>query len=201
MCLNKGGYTLGNQQRLALLSVFKALSNENRLKIVGILARGECGVAELANLLGVEEPTVSHHLSRLKSVGLVDVRAAGNDRIYRLDVAKLNEMKGSIMNLEEAAGFTDDTRYEAWERKVLRSFLDDDRIKAVPAGYKKRLAVMKWLVTHFDFDTRYTEKEVNAIINRHHIDHALWRRLMVDNGLMKREAGIYWRIPWKMPDL
>ncbi|MEZ4544419.1 MAG: metalloregulator ArsR/SmtB family transcription factor [Cyanobacteriota/Melainabacteria group bacterium] len=54
-----------------MLLFFKALSDESRLKIVGILASGDRSVEELASLLELRAPTVSHHLSRLKKTGLV----------------------------------------------------------------------------------------------------------------------------------
>ena len=52
-----------------LLAFFKAMANESRLKIVGLLAERERSGQELAELLGLKEPTVSHHLSVLKALG------------------------------------------------------------------------------------------------------------------------------------
>ena len=52
-----------------LLRFFKSLANENRLKIVGMLVKRECGVEELASALGLEESTVSHHLAALRELG------------------------------------------------------------------------------------------------------------------------------------
>ena len=56
-----------------LLGFFKALDNENCLKIIGILARRECSVEELAEQCNLREPTVSHHLSKLKGIGEVEM--------------------------------------------------------------------------------------------------------------------------------
>ena len=44
-----------------LLSFFKVLADESRLKILGILATQERSVEELAELLQLKTPTVSHH--------------------------------------------------------------------------------------------------------------------------------------------
>ena len=68
------------------------------------------------------------------------------------------------------------------------------------AGYKKRLVVLKWLVSHFEEGVRYPEKEVNEIIARHHPDYCTLRREFITRGLMKRENGAYWRVEWQMPD-
>ena len=54
-----------------LLAFFKAMANESRLRIVGLLAERERNVQELAQLLGLKEPTVSHHLAVLKQLGVV----------------------------------------------------------------------------------------------------------------------------------
>ena len=131
-----------------LLQFFKALGNENRLKMLGILTNRECGVSELATLLDLKEPTVSHHLSKLRALGLVDMRVEGNDHLFRLNVEALRAMSKDIFTSEKMAALVDDVEYDAWERKVLRSFLEGDRIKAIPTGFKKRLAVLKWLVSH-----------------------------------------------------
>jgi len=192
------------QEFETLLQFFKTLANENRLKILGVLANRECGVQELATLLALKAPTVSHHLSRLKDMGLVDMRVDGNDHLYRLRVDSLHTMSRRVfdsLTSNEVATLADDVEYEAWERKVLNTFLEGDEIQAIPAGYKKRLAVLKWLVSHFEEGTKYSEKEVNEIIERHHPDYCTLRRALIDNGLMEREGGVYWRVEWRMPVL
>lgn len=65
------------QQFQTLLQFFKALADESRLKILGILANQECSVEELAALLQLKEPTVSHHLGKLKELNLVTMRSEG----------------------------------------------------------------------------------------------------------------------------
>ncbi|MCA9964369.1 MAG: winged helix-turn-helix transcriptional regulator, partial [Anaerolineales bacterium] len=55
-----------------LLQFFKVLGNKNRLQILGLLANEERNVGELALMLDLKEPTVSHHLALLKELGLVD---------------------------------------------------------------------------------------------------------------------------------
>lgn len=53
------------------VQTFRALGNENRLRILCALAAGGKSVNELAKLLGRSQPVVSQHLSRLRSAGLV----------------------------------------------------------------------------------------------------------------------------------
>jgi hypothetical protein len=82
-------------------------------------------------------------------------------------------------------------RYAAW---VLGNFVDaGDRLIRIPAQRKKRLAVLSWLVEEFQPGRRYTEAEVNRIIARRFPDFARLRRYMVDEELMQRRSGTYWR--------
>ena len=180
------------------------MANGNRLKILGILVNRECSVEELATLLDLKAPTVSHHLSKLKELELIGMRLDGNDHLHRLNLDSLQAMSKAVFRSftsERVATLGDDVAYDAWERKVLNNFLKGDRIKAVPMGYKKRLVVLKWLVNHFEEGVRYRETEVNEIIEKHYPDYCTLRREFINNGLMKRENGAYWRIEWQMPNL
>jgi hypothetical protein len=82
---------------------------------------------------------------------------------------------------------------EPWEERVLAVFLQDGRLRQVPARRKKRLVVLRWLADHFRPAERYTEEQVNQILRRYHEDAAYLRRLMVDEDLMHRSSGLYWR--------
>jgi hypothetical protein len=44
-------------------------------------------------------------------------------------------------------------------------------------------------------EVRYPEARINELIKRHHPDFATLRRELIGQGLMEREAGIYWRSP------
>lgn len=187
-----------------LLQFFKVLANENRLKILGVLADRECGVEELAALLDLKAPTVSHHLDRLRELGLVDMRTDGNDHLHRLSADGLQRMSRSVFasfSPEAVVSLADGVEIDAWEQKVLRAFVEGDAIKAVPAGYKKRLVILKWLVNKFEEGVKYSEREINEIIERHHPDYCLFRREFIMNGLMERDEGVYWRVEWRLPDL
>jgi DNA-binding HxlR family transcriptional regulator len=176
-----------------LLEFFKVIGNESRLKIVGLLANEERSVGDLAELLDLKEPTVSHHLAAMKSLGLVDARAEGTVRIYSLDTKFLEEMSKDLFSRKNLATLVDDTSENAWERKVLQTFLDGDRIKELPSRHKKRLVVLKWLVNQFEVGVRYSETEMNERLQHYNPDYATLRRYLIDYGLMGRERGIYWR--------
>jgi len=64
--------------------VLKALANESRLRIVDHLSKGECSAGELTRLVGLDQSTVSKHLSVLRANGIVDSRRDGSAVIYEL---------------------------------------------------------------------------------------------------------------------
>ncbi|BDA72231.1 hypothetical protein CAL7716_063970 [Calothrix sp. PCC 7716] len=88
---------------------------------------------------------------------------------------------------------------EVWAAKVLSNYTVVDktsalpRLKDIPATRKKRLVILKWLASHFDQGTNYSEAKVNEILKQFHPDCATLRREMIGYNLMQRESGIYWR--------
>ena len=67
-----------------VLSIFKALADESRLRIVHALRRGTFNVQELTAILELSQPTVSHHLKILQSANLVQVTKQGTWSFYSL---------------------------------------------------------------------------------------------------------------------
>ena len=76
---------------------------------------------------------------------------------------------------------------------VLRRFLVDGRLVAIPAQRGKRLVVLDYLAALFEPGVRYREAEVNQALRAYHPDFAALRRYLVDEGFMQREQGTYWR--------
>jgi predicted transcriptional regulator len=184
---------MSHDELVEALRNFKAMADESRLRLLGVLATRECSVEELAELLALKGPTVSHHLGKLKEIGLVKMRQDGNTHLYTLEGAKLTELKKKLFEREAIASLADDINAEAWERKVLEDFFEGERLKEIPASRKKREVVLRWLADRFEADRRYPEREVNELIKRHHPDFATLRRELIGANLMQREAGVYWR--------
>src|SRR5947209_18653164 len=178
----------------ALLQFFKALADENRLKLLGLLANRELSVEELAALLELRAPTVSHHLAKLKELNLVGMRPEGNTHIYWLNAEALRSTSKGLLSSEKMASLVDDVEGEAWERKVLRDFFEGTRLKEVPASRKKRSVILRWLASQYEPDVLYKESELNEMIERHHPDTASLRRELIGEKLLQRENGMYWRV-------
>ncbi len=68
----------------ATLSVFRAIGEESRLRIMALLAQGELTVSELTQILGQSQPRVSRHLKILADAGLVERHREGAWMFYRV---------------------------------------------------------------------------------------------------------------------
>ncbi|MBN2105633.1 metalloregulator ArsR/SmtB family transcription factor [bacterium] len=187
---------MSEQDIQTLLSFFKTLANENRLKIIGLLTNQERSVEELSSLLNLKEPTVSHHMAKLKEIGLVRMYPDGNTHLYKLNSEALQRMSKDILTTKQLSVITQDINYDAWELKVLNTFLDGEQLKAIPVSRKKRQVILEWLVNKFEKGIKYSEKDVNEVIARYHPDYATLRREFIMNKMMDREGGggAYWRV-------
>jgi DNA-binding transcriptional ArsR family regulator len=70
---------------LLLAETFQALGDASRVQIVWSLSKGELCVKEIAELLEMSQPAVSHHLRTLRNLKLVKVRREGRVSHYSLD--------------------------------------------------------------------------------------------------------------------
>jgi len=68
-----------------LLNIFKALSDETRLRIMKLLEHGEICVCDIVAAFDMIQPKVSFHLGVLKKAGLVKDRKQGKWMHYRID--------------------------------------------------------------------------------------------------------------------
>lgn len=180
------------QTEPGLVAIFKALADESRLKIIGLLATRERSVEELATTLRLKPPTVSHHLSTLRENGLVTMRSEGTTHVYRFEPETLRALNRSLA--PEKLAIPDDAEGGDWDRKVLGDFLENGRLRSIPVGERKRLVVLRWLAGKFETGRRYSEPEVNVLVSEYHNDYASIRRYLVDHGLMARAGGVYWRL-------
>jgi len=183
----------------AMLAFFKVMANESRLRMVALMAERERSVQELAELLDLKEPTVSHHLAALKKLGLVRARAEGVTHWHVLHLETLTGLNRALLDRRGVAALTAEVARDprlagGWEAKVLASFVaPDGTLTVIPASRRKRAVVLQWLAGQFEHGRRYTEAEVNEILRKRHEDVATLRRELLGCGRLAREAGVYWR--------
>jgi predicted transcriptional regulator len=180
-----------------LVTFFKALADANRLKIVGLLAEKPYSVEELAALLKLKPPTISHHLAKLVEAGLIKSHTESYYNVYQLDQAALDAKTRTMFSQQELSNVASEVDADAYDNKVIKDYSKrDGSLKTLPSQRKKLEAVLRHVVKAFEVGKRYSEKQVNEILARYHADTATLRRELVGFGLMQREGGggEYWRV-------
>jgi len=101
-----------------MLNIFKALSDETRLRIIKLLEEGELCVCDITAALDMVQPKVSFHLSALKEAGLIKDRKSGKWIHYSLNEKDLFRR---ILILSACERMQDSAVSE--DRKRLNAFL------------------------------------------------------------------------------
>jgi hypothetical protein len=175
-----------------ILSFVKAMASAERLRIVGLLSQGSKRAAQIAEMLGMHPSDINRHLEQLTGSGVVSEA----DGVYDLNEKAIESLaRGQFQGKRPSYVPKDDQEQDA--RRVLKNFLNaDGTLKQIPPMGNRLLIILNFIVDAFSFDANYTEKEVNTILRRFHIDTAALRRYLVDYGLMSRESDgtRYWRV-------
>jgi hypothetical protein len=164
------------------------LADEDRRRVVAALVLGAVDIDDVRRLSELDARAAARALQRLVDAGLV-LRAA--DGVLHL----IGEAFGAAARAEAARQPRPDEHADQPDDvgRVLRAFVRDGRLVAIPTVRSKRLIVLDWLVQRFEPGRRYTEQMVNLVLARVHPDTAALRRYLVDEDMLSREHGVYWR--------
>ena len=121
---------MSNDKRLvSLQNTFKALADQTRLRIIGLLTAGEICVCDIHGSLGLPQPTVSRHLAYLRKSGLVATRKDGLWVHYRLATLPDPVMQALLAAVTHAIGHVD---AGARDRKRLANRIELTPIEPAP---------------------------------------------------------------------
>ena len=174
-----------------LLDFVKAMADADRLRIIGVLARQNADKSEIAERLNISLRDVVDHLAFLEHVGVINIK----ENLYQLNTEKLENLARAQLRAEKPE-YIPAPDLDDMSRKVLTSCLEPDgTIKRLPSQPSQLRVILNYLVQAFTPGVDYTEKEVNTIIRRFHVDVSGLRRDLVDAGLLNRErdGSRYWR--------
>ena len=93
-------YDLARPRAASTLDPFAAIAEPRRRRMLDALAVRERPVNDLVDDLGWPQPQVSKHLGVLRRVGLVSVRRAGRQRVYRVNADALKPVHDWVKNYE-----------------------------------------------------------------------------------------------------
>ena len=78
-------------------------------------------------------------------------------------------------------------------QQIDQFFAPDGTLISIPVKAAKKIAVLKEIAKKLSPDTKYPEKELNAVIATYHPDTAAIRRHMIEYGILERDGGsVYW---------
>lgn len=175
----------------AVVQGFKALADPARLRLLGLLAERERSGQELAALLKLSAPTISHHLKLLKSAGFVREIRHAPFIYYELDQKGLQASIEPVAKRARVQEFAAPTDMASEVRRVLNAFFEGPRLKAMPAQRRKKEIVLEELLKRLPRKKAYSEAELSLWLKSVHEDYCLIRREFLIGGYMIREEHVF----------
>lgn len=165
----------------------RAVADPLRLAILGRAAEGRSiSVDELGNHFRVPPKKVAAAIGKLRAAGLIDAD-------LHLDARAVRGAAAALPGKEPAAESILAGPWSPEERDLLQRFFIGTRLREVPQSRKKRRIVLERLAQEFEPGLRYRERDVNFTLQLFHSDYTALRRYLVDEGLLTRAEGVYWR--------
>ncbi|MCR5173888.1 MAG: metalloregulator ArsR/SmtB family transcription factor [Oscillospiraceae bacterium] len=176
------------------LKIFKSLSDMSRLRIIQSLTRGEMYTELLAERLGLTPSTVSFHMKKLEEAGLVVSRKEQYYTVYSLNRNVLETSLFDVAAAEPEQIDEQQKREKEYRQKVIDSFFEYGKLKAIPVQRKKKLICYEVIAESFVPGKVYSEKELNDIIAPIHEDYCTIRHDMIGEGILGRNGSEYVRL-------
>ncbi|MCV7410709.1 transcriptional regulator [Mycobacterium florentinum] len=98
-CPSLGATALDDAQAATLATMFKALGDPVRLRLLSLIAShpgGEACVCEISSTFDVSQPTISHHLKLLRAAGLIDCERRGTWVYYWVIPSALQQLSSAL---------------------------------------------------------------------------------------------------------
>jgi hypothetical protein len=162
------------------------LAEPQRMRVFAAVVLGAGTPSEVAAASGLPSRAVAVAIRRLTQGGLLATVEGGL-------VARVSAFKDAIREYAVPDQPSEPLDPDRQRDAVLRAFIVDGRLTQVPVGRGKRRVVLEHIAAVFEPGVKYPEKAVNAILRAWHDDYAALRRYLVDEDLMTRESGVYWR--------
>lgn len=180
-------------EALQSIAIMKSLADESRLAIMHSLLEKPQYMEEIAKRHALAPSTVSFHLRKLEQAGLVSSTKEQYYVVIRANETIFSTTLREIVSAFPAGKELQNERMDEYRRKVLEVFFRHGICEKLPSQYKKRLIVLEQFVLRFEPGRKYTEPEVTGLIRPLFDDYCTVRRLLVDEGLIRREESMYWR--------
>lgn len=166
------------------------LADEDRLAVVSALALGARSTAEIVERAGIDEKRAGKAVTRLAKAGLIGTGDGG--LVLHTHLFAEAARASAAPKEYENHGYADPK-----DEATIRAFVRDGTLTGMPAQPARRTLVLEHVVQSFEPGVRYLEREVTELLKpwcaAGATDHVTLRRYLVDQGLLSREGGEYWR--------
>jgi hypothetical protein len=164
------------------------LADDDRRRVFAALVLGGSTLDEVRAATGLTSRRAATALARLVSGDLV-VRSDRGDHVLLGEAFRL----AAVAAAPARPGPDPTNDMPEDDARILRRYFRGGRLTQIPSQLSRRRVVLDRLAQEFDVGSRYSERQVNAILRRFHEDVASLRRFLVDEGFLDRAAGEYWR--------
>jgi hypothetical protein len=171
---------MGPQTLVALLA------EPSRLSVFAATVLGAGTADQIVERTGLSAREVALAVRRLTDGGLM---SSVEGRL----VAHVTAFKDTIREYADQAPPEAPLDPDRTRAAVLRAFVSDGRLVSIPASRSKRMVILEHLAAAFEPGVKYPEREVDAVLRAWHPDYASLRRYLIDESLMARGDGVYWR--------
>ncbi|MFK9091116.1 metalloregulator ArsR/SmtB family transcription factor [Bacillus salipaludis] len=176
-----------------IVEFHKALGDLTRVRIIALLRQGPLNGQAIAEKLGLKPPTITHHIAKLRDVGLIKERRDKNTIYFSLNTKILEMSAKGILTVGTGGDPNMEMSVTEEERSaIIKNFLTKDgKLKNYPAQRKKKLVVLAHITKGLEFGKIYQEKEINEYLKQFHDDYATLRRELIMCQYMYRENNQY----------
>ncbi|AWD68674.1 MULTISPECIES: metalloregulator ArsR/SmtB family transcription factor [Priestia] len=183
-----------------LVNYHKAVGDPTRIRIISLLKNGPFHGQAIAYKLGLQPPTITHHISKLRDVGLVYQRRQGNIIYFYLDSERLEYNSKAILNIGEESMENQDSKINNQDKlSIVKNFINSDgTLKQIPSQRKKKNVILAYLIRDLHQGKTYKERDLNEYIKNYHEDYATIRRELIMQHFMYRQNGEYELNPKEM---
>jgi hypothetical protein len=132
-------------------------------------------------------------LAKLQQADLVEARVLQYYNVYVLRADVLRAMAEQLTTADFATRAAPELNLDTYSDNVLKEYFVRGKLKEIPIQLKKREVVLRRIAQEFEPGTRYSEKRVDEILKAFYPSAALLRHVLVNDKLLVKAGGHYWR--------
>lgn len=174
-----------------LVNYHKTLGDPTRIRIIALLKQQPLHGQAIAQKLGLKPATITHHVSKLRDVGIIYEMRDKNTIYFYLAEKKLEQSAQAILQIGEHTMF-DKPMTKQQKDAIIQNFLNSDgTLQHLPSKLKKKILVLAYLIDSLEPNRIYSEHEINLYIRQYHEDYATIRREWVMHHFIYRKNNQY----------